>query len=83
MNRVILVSNRLSLSSSGPRRMSGSQCPLPGGLVSALGPVLRGRGGTWIGWPGVAGDIPDAPFVDATRDAGYDVVPVAFERGRT
>ncbi len=27
--------------------------PSPGGLVSALDPVLRQRGGTWIGWPGI------------------------------
>ena len=40
--------------------------------------MLRGRGGTWIGWPGVAGDIPNAPFAEATRDAGYEVVPVAL-----
>src|SRR6266496_4358940 len=52
--------------------------PAPGGLVSALGPVLRGRGGTWIGWPGVAGEIPDAAAAEATRDAGYEVVPVAL-----
>ncbi len=26
----------------------------PGGLVSALEPVLRKRGGTWVGWPGIA-----------------------------
>jgi trehalose 6-phosphate synthase/phosphatase len=25
----------------------------PGGLVSALEPVLRKRGGIWIGWPGI------------------------------
>ena len=24
----------------------------PGGLVSALAPVLRGRAGVWVGWPG-------------------------------
>ncbi len=23
-----------------------------GGLVTALAPVLRNRGGVWIGWPG-------------------------------
>ncbi len=27
--------------------------PSAGGLVSALDPVLRARGGTWIGWPGI------------------------------
>lgn len=29
--------------------------PSPGGLVSALTPVLRERGGVWVGWNGGAG----------------------------
>src|SRR6201987_1868095 len=28
----------------------------PGGLVTALEPLLRRRRGTWVGWPGVADD---------------------------
>jgi alpha,alpha-trehalose-phosphate synthase [UDP-forming] len=35
--------------------------PSPGGLVSALEPVMRETGGAWIGWSGAAGDPPD-PF---------------------
>lgn len=27
----------------------------PGGLVTALEPILADRGGTWVGWPGIAG----------------------------
>ena len=33
----------------------------PGGLVSALVPVLRERGGTWVGWNGDSGGDPE-PF---------------------
>jgi trehalose 6-phosphate synthase len=33
----------------------------PGGLVTALHPVLVERNGTWIGWAGTPGDAPD-PF---------------------
>ncbi len=33
----------------------------PGGLVSALNPILRERGGTWVGWTGTAGSK-RAPF---------------------
>jgi alpha,alpha-trehalose-phosphate synthase [UDP-forming] len=33
----------------------------PGGLVTALEPVMRAAGGAWIGWPGAAGDPPE-PF---------------------
>ncbi|HLQ55599.1 MAG TPA: trehalose-6-phosphate synthase [Streptosporangiaceae bacterium] len=35
--------------------------PSPGGLVSALEPVMRQAGGAWIGWPGTAGEAP-GPF---------------------
>jgi len=78
MSRLILVSNRLPFALEPAGDGQWSVKPSPGGLVSALGPVLRGRGGTWIGWPGVAGEIPDAPFAEATRDAGYEVVSVAL-----
>src|SRR5438034_917614 len=62
MSRLILVSNRLPFALEPAGEGQWSVKPSPGGLVSALGPVLRGRGGTWIGWPGVAREIPDAPF---------------------
>jgi len=78
MNRVLLVSNRLPF---GAEQTSDGQWIVTnsaGGLVSALEPVLRARGGTWIGWPGVAGEIPDALFAEATRHAGYEVVPVTL-----
>jgi trehalose 6-phosphate synthase len=35
--------------------------PSPGGLVSALEPVMRDAGGAWVGWTGAAGDAPE-PF---------------------
>jgi trehalose 6-phosphate synthase len=48
---LVVVSNRLPVrleeGDDGPRwRIS------PGGLVSALTPVLRGRDGVWVGWTG-------------------------------
>jgi hypothetical protein len=33
----------------------------PGGLVSALEPVMRRADGAWVGWSGLAGEVPD-PF---------------------
>jgi alpha,alpha-trehalose-phosphate synthase [UDP-forming] len=33
--------------------------PSPGGLVSALEPVMREAGGAWVGWSGAAGEPPD------------------------
>jgi trehalose 6-phosphate synthase len=35
--------------------------PSPGGLVTALKPVMRDAHGAWIGWPGAAGEAPE-PF---------------------
>jgi len=34
---------------------AGKWRPSPGGLVSALAPVLRERGGVWVGWNGAPG----------------------------
>ena len=49
---MVIVSNRLPIvlkrvSDSGWEAEPGS-----GGLVTAMAPVLKNRGGTWIGWPG-------------------------------
>jgi trehalose 6-phosphate synthase len=74
--RLIIVSNRLPMSL---KKVGGSwqAHPSTGGLVTALGPVLRNRGGLWIGWPGVS-HLPDARRVleRATRGIGYTLVPV-------
>ena len=35
--------------------------PSPGGLVTALEPVMRAAEGAWVGWPGAAGEAPE-PF---------------------
>jgi trehalose 6-phosphate synthase len=39
----------------------------PGGLVSALHPVLRDRRGTWIGWAGGIDSAPNVPDTDGIR----------------
>ncbi len=53
-NRLVVVSNRLPFvfRKEGPANWVAQ--PGSGGLVTALLPVLRNRGGTWIGWPGSA-----------------------------
>ncbi|MCH7478467.1 MAG: trehalose-6-phosphate synthase, partial [SAR324 cluster bacterium] len=74
--RLIIVSNRLPISL---RKDQGRWLadPSAGGLVTALAPVLRNRGGVWIGWPGVP-DLDRARSVldAATRGVGYTLVPV-------
>src|SRR5213076_3104961 len=78
MNRLIVVSNRLPFALDSTGEDLWTVTPATGGLVSAIEPVLRERGGTWIGWPGIAGKIPQEPLAKATRNAGYKVVPVAL-----
>ena len=46
----------------------------PGGLVTALEPVLRANDGAWIGWPGAADEEDVEPFVED----GLSLVPVAL-----
>src|ERR1043166_4504854 len=78
MNRLIIVSNRLPFALDSAGEDLWTVTPAVGGLVSAVEPVLRERGGTWIGWPGIAGEIPQGPLAEATRDAGYKVVQVGL-----
>jgi trehalose 6-phosphate synthase len=47
-----------------------------GGLVTALAPVLKNRGGLWIGWTGVTGEVDRHALDQASRDAGYRLHPV-------
>src|SRR5213592_4015282 len=78
MNRLIVVSNRLPFALDSTGEDLWTVTPAAGGLVSAVEPVLRERGGTWIVWPGTAGEVPKTPLAEATRGAGYKVVPVAL-----
>lgn len=50
---MVIVANRLPV-----QRVGGQWQTSPGGLVSALAPVLRTRVGEWIGWSGTAGRAP-------------------------
>jgi len=78
MNRLIVVSNRLPFALDSIGEDLWTVTPATGGLVSAIEPVLRERGGTWIGWPGSVGEIPAKPLAKARRNAGYKIVPVAL-----
>jgi trehalose 6-phosphate synthase len=48
----------------------------PGGLVTALEPVVREAGGAWVGWPGDASPAPE-PF----DTGGMHLVPVGLTAG--
>jgi trehalose 6-phosphate synthase len=73
-SRIVIVSNRLPVHrvKKGGRSVWRTS---PGGLVSALTPVLQDRSSTWIGWAGAAGTNP-APF---THD-GIRNLPVKVTR---
>jgi trehalose 6-phosphate synthase/phosphatase len=79
-SRLLVVSNRLPFSvhaAPGGRLNveAGS-----GGLVTALLPVLRNRGGIWIGWPGTAGSSPQlrAALNAAGKGAGCELASVSL-----
>src|SRR6202022_1128857 len=40
----------------------------PGGLVTALEPLLRRRRGAWVGWPGVADDNDELDYQPTVQD---------------
>ena len=70
---LVIVANRLPVDRV---RLSDGEVTWrrsPGGLVSALEPVMRANDGAWIGWPGSADDDFE-PFVED----GLSLVPVAM-----
>ena len=70
---LVIVANRLPVDRVENPDGSPGWRPSPGGLVSALEPVLRANDGIWIGWPGGA-DGDTAPF----EAEGLDLVPIAM-----
>ncbi len=71
--RLLVVSNRLPVvleaAQDGEHALTAT--PGSGGLVSALLPVLRNRGGTWVGWAGLPTDAEqEAQVAHALQDAG-------------
>jgi trehalose 6-phosphate synthase len=76
--RLVVVSNRLPFTFKRDGAGAWHAEPGGGGLVTALLPVLRDRGGMWIGWPGAAGKTAelDAALAAAGADAGYTLAGV-------
>lgn len=77
MKRLVIASNRLPvvLERSGD---TWSTKKGSGGLVTALAPVIRNRGGIWVGWPGIPGlaEELEKPLEEASREAGFSMKPV-------
>jgi trehalose 6-phosphate synthase len=73
-SRFVVVANRMPVDRvGGPGGQEWRTSP--GGLVTALEPVLRRHGGVWIGWPGDALD--DYTPFDVN---GLNVVPIEIGR---
>jgi alpha,alpha-trehalose-phosphate synthase [UDP-forming] len=76
--RLLVVSNRLPVVIEHQDGRWRSR-PGSGGLVTALRPVLRRRGGLWIGWPGASeqeGLDLDRMLSEAGEAAGFDFAAV-------
>jgi len=69
----VVVANRLPIDMQRGPDGSISWKSSPGGLVTALEPLLRKRRGAWIGWAG----IPDSPE-DPIDEDGLQLYPVAL-----
>ena len=67
----LVLSNRLPVDRVTNRDGSQDWKPSPGGLVTALEPVMHAHDGAWIGWTGVPND-PVEPF----EADGIRLVPV-------
>ncbi len=59
----VVVANRLPIDLERVDGQPDHWKRSPGGLVTALEPVLRSQDGAWVGWAGVP-DVDVAPFVD-------------------
>lgn len=80
VKRLVIISNRLPFVLEKKAKKWVSR-PGSGGLVTALAPVLRNRGGLWIGWPGTPSkaDI-SKPLKVASKEAGYSLIPVHMQK---
>ncbi len=76
--RFIVVSNRLPISIKRGEDGGLTASQGAGGLVTALAPVLKNRGGMWLGWPGTSEKGVLAMCRSYSREAGYDLRPVAL-----
>ena len=79
---LVVASNRLPFllrSDEGGWRVK----PASGGLVTAVDPLMRRKGGVWVGWPGVTDDVPELTRL-LKREGGslaYGIEPVALSPG--
>jgi trehalose 6-phosphate synthase len=69
----VVVANRLPLDRVDADDAGPGWKRSPGGLVSAVEPVMRQADGVWVGWPGSPGEVPEPFEID-----GVHVAPVGL-----
>lgn len=67
----LVVANRLPVDRTVDEDGQVAWRTAPGGLVTALEPVMKAQGGAWVGWHGAADEV-----VDPFQHEGYTVEPV-------
>ncbi|HET6154334.1 MAG TPA: trehalose-6-phosphate synthase [Marmoricola sp.] len=70
---LVVVANRLPVDRVLEEDGSTTWRRSPGGLVSALAPVMSSHSGAWIGWPGDVGEE-----LESFENEGMTLVPVAM-----
>lgn len=77
---VVVVANRLPVDRDGDHPDGRPRWKRsPGGLVTALEPVMQAQDGAWVGWSGGASDDPGAEEVTEPFDeGGMRLVPVGL-----
>jgi trehalose 6-phosphate synthase len=78
-NTFVVVANRLPVDRTTDEDGQTTWRRSPGGLVTALAPVMRSYDGAWVGWTGGPDDAPE-PF--ATEDMDLVPVPLSAEEIR-
>ncbi len=72
---LVVVANRLPVEETTDQDGTTSWTRSPGGLVTALAPLMRDGDGTWVGWPGIPGRALEPFHAD-----GIDMHPVTLSK---
>ena len=76
----VVVANRLPVDSQkDPETGEVTWSPSPGGLVTALRPVLEANSGAWVGWPGSTEPVQLEDMPSAEEAGGLHAIPVNLD----
>lgn len=73
--KLLVVSNRLPVEISFSKEVWSIK-PSPGGLVTALNPLMRRSHGTWLGWPGCSENAPVGKLLKEITEKEFELSPV-------